>query len=104
MTRRHRITASVALALATGAATIALVAAFVAPASGTPPSGLTPDLLGRGTVPSGFRIRVDGVRMGSKGPVDFVAAHLTFAPGRYAYACSAHFQTMNGIFVVTPKG
>ena len=29
--------------------------------------------------------------------------HLTFAPGRYAYACSAHFQTMNGTFVVTPK-
>jgi plastocyanin len=29
--------------------------------------------------------------------------HLTFAPGRYAYACSAHFQTMNGTFVVTPR-
>ncbi len=23
-------------------------------------------------------------------------------PGRYAYACSAHFETMNGTFVVTP--
>ena len=30
--------------------------------------------------------------------------HLTLAPGRYAYACSAHFQTMNGTFVVTPRG
>ncbi|HEX3454732.1 MAG TPA: hypothetical protein VHS03_08910 [Gaiellaceae bacterium] len=29
--------------------------------------------------------------------------HLTFASGRYAYACSAHYQTMNGTFVVTPK-
>jgi hypothetical protein len=28
---------------------------------------------------------------------------LTLAPGRYAYACSAHYQTMNGTFVVTPK-
>jgi hypothetical protein len=27
--------------------------------------------------------------------------HLKLAPGRYAYACSAHFQTMNGTFVVT---
>jgi len=82
MIRKHRrITASVALALATGAATIALIAAFVAPASGTPPSGLTPELLGRGTVTAGFRIRVDGVRVSSQGPVDFVVEHLTFAPG-----------------------
>jgi plastocyanin len=29
--------------------------------------------------------------------------HLTFAAGRYAYACSAHYQTMNGTFVVTPR-
>ncbi len=29
--------------------------------------------------------------------------HLKFAPGRYAYACSVHYQTMNGTFVVTPK-
>jgi hypothetical protein len=27
--------------------------------------------------------------------------HLKLAPGRYAYACSVHFQTMNGTFVVT---
>jgi len=27
---------------------------------------------------------------------------LTLTPGNYAYACSAHFQTMNGRFVVTP--
>ena len=26
---------------------------------------------------------------------------LTLTPGDYAYACSAHFQTMNGTFVVT---
>ena len=26
---------------------------------------------------------------------------LTLTPGNYAYACSAHFQTMNGTFVVT---
>jgi quercetin dioxygenase-like cupin family protein len=82
MTRTHRrITASVALALATGAATIALISSFVAPASGTPPSQLTFQPLARGTVAHGFRIRVDGIRVGSKGPVDFVAAHLTFAPG-----------------------
>ena len=29
----------------------------------------------------GNRIRVGGIRVSSKGPVDFVAAHLTFAPG-----------------------
>ena len=27
---------------------------------------------------------------------------LRLAPGRYAYACSAHFRTMNGTFVVSP--
>jgi len=27
---------------------------------------------------------------------------LTLAPGSYAFACSAHFRTMNGTFVVTP--
>jgi glutamine cyclotransferase len=26
---------------------------------------------------------------------------LTLTPGKYAYACSVHFQTMNGTFVVT---
>jgi plastocyanin len=26
---------------------------------------------------------------------------LTLAPGNYAYACSAHYRTMNGTFVVT---
>lgn len=26
---------------------------------------------------------------------------LTLAPGKYAYACSVHFQTMNGTFTVT---
>jgi hypothetical protein len=82
MIRKHRrITASVALALTTSVATIALIAAFVAPASGTPPSGLSPQPLGRGTVADAFRIRVDGIRMSSRGPVDFVVEHLTFSPG-----------------------
>ena len=27
---------------------------------------------------------------------------VTLMPGNYAYACSAHFSTMNGTFVVTP--
>jgi plastocyanin len=27
---------------------------------------------------------------------------LTLTPGTYAYACSAHFRTMNGTFTVTP--
>jgi plastocyanin len=27
---------------------------------------------------------------------------LTLTPGIYAYACSAHFRTMNGTFTVTP--
>jgi plastocyanin len=29
---------------------------------------------------------------------------LTLTPGSYAYACSAHFQTMNGTFTVTAPG
>jgi hypothetical protein len=28
---------------------------------------------------------------------------LALSPGRYAYACSVHFRTMNGTFVVTPR-
>jgi quercetin dioxygenase-like cupin family protein len=77
----RRITASVALALATVAAAIALVVAFVAPASGSPPAGVTAQPLGRGTVADGFRIRVDGIHVSSNEPVDFVSMHLTFAPG-----------------------
>ena len=80
MIRTHRrITASIAFATAT--ATLALIAAFVAPARGTAPSGLHTLSLDRGTVADGFRIRVDGVRVSSQGPVDFVVEHLTFAPG-----------------------
>ena len=28
---------------------------------------------------------------------------IDLTPGTYAYACSAHFRTMNGTFVVTPQ-
>jgi plastocyanin len=28
---------------------------------------------------------------------------LRLTPGNYAYACSVHFQTMNGTFVVTAE-
>jgi quercetin dioxygenase-like cupin family protein len=81
MIRTHRhIKASVALALATSTATIAFIAAFVAPARGTPGSGVSIASLDRGTVASGFKIRVDGIRMRSDGPADFVVEHLIFAP------------------------
>ena len=80
MIRTHRrITASIAFATAT--ATLALISAFVAPARGTAPSGLHTLSLDRGTVADGFRIRVDGIRVSSHGPVDFVVAHLLFDPG-----------------------
>jgi plastocyanin len=46
------------------------------------------------------RLFTGGIR--STGTKKYV---LTLAPGSYAYACSAHFQTMNGTFIVTaPPG
>ena len=46
------------------------------------------------------RLFTGGIR--STGTKSYV---LTLTPGSYAYACSAHFQTMNGTFTVTaPPG
>jgi plastocyanin len=42
------------------------------------------------------RLFTGGIR--STGTKSYV---LTLTPGSYAYACSAHFQTMNGSFIVT---
>jgi plastocyanin len=42
------------------------------------------------------RLFTGGIR--STGTKSYV---LTLTPGSYAYACSAHFQTMNGTFTVT---
>ena len=60
---------------------LAAVAAIVGSARGTPPTGLTTEVLGRGTTLGGFKIHVDGIKVSSKDAVDFAAAHLTFAPG-----------------------
>ncbi len=49
-----------------------------------------------GSITENRRIFTGGIRfVGTK------TYTVTLAPGRYAYACSAHPQTMNGAFVVT---
>jgi hypothetical protein len=47
----------------------------------------------------------DGLQLDVQTAVEFVGDQtftITLVPGRYAYACSPHWQIMNGSFTVTP--
>jgi hypothetical protein len=77
--RPLRLAAAVAvLALALAAALIALPRDQ---ATATPPSGIAAQLLARGTVAKASHVRVAGIKLATRGPVDVATVHVTFQPG-----------------------
>jgi quercetin dioxygenase-like cupin family protein len=73
------------LAAAIAVLTVALVAAVTAlsgdHAQATPPSGIAAELLARGTIAHGHRVRVGGVELKTRGPIDVATVDVTFQPG-----------------------
>jgi quercetin dioxygenase-like cupin family protein len=64
---------------------LALVAALVMlprdRATATPPSGVAAQLLARGTVARASHVRVAGIKLATRGPIDVATVHVTFQPG-----------------------
>jgi hypothetical protein len=62
---------------------LALVAALVMlPRDrATPPSGVAAQLLARGTVARASHVRVAGIKLAARGPIDVATVHVTFQPG-----------------------
>ena len=62
--------------------TLALVAALIAlprdQATATPPSGIAAELLARGTVARADHVRVAGIKLATRGPIDVATVHVTF--------------------------
>lgn len=73
------------LAAAAAILTLALVAALIAlprdQATATPPSGIAAELLARGTVAQASHVRVAGIKLATRGPVDVATVQVTFQPG-----------------------
>jgi len=80
LTRRplRLATAAAALALALAAALAALPRDQ---AAATPSSGVTAELLARGTIGHAGHLRAAGVKLQTRGPVDVATVHVTFQPG-----------------------
>ena len=80
LTRRPpRLAAAVAvLALALTAAVTTLPRDQ---AAATPPSGVTAELLARGTIGHAGHVRAAGIKLQTRGPVDVATVHVTFQPG-----------------------
>ena len=81
--RAHLTRPAPVLAAALAVTALGLAAGTLAagPALGTPPAGLTAEILGGGTTLGGFKIHVDGIKVASEDAVSFTVEHLTFAPG-----------------------
>src|SRR5438067_1092207 len=81
------------------------LAAFVAVTKASPPSGVTPTILARGTFPS-FKVRSDplgpiaGFRARSKRPIDIVVRRHDYAPG----ATTGWHQHPGPIFITVTQG
>ena len=64
---------------------LALVAALIVlprdQATATPPSGVAAQLLARGTVADASYVRVAGIKVATRGPIDVANVHVTFQPG-----------------------
>jgi quercetin dioxygenase-like cupin family protein len=73
------------LAAAVAVLALALIAALVAlprdQAAATPPSGIAAELLARGTVADASHVRVAGMKLATRGPIDVATVHVTFQPG-----------------------
>ena len=87
--------AVVVLALGLAAALIALPRDQ---ATATPPSGVTAELLARGTLASAGQARVAGLKLRTSGPIDVANVHVTFQPGG-----STGWHTHPGPALVTVK-
>ena len=63
----------------------ALIAALLAlpreQATATPPSGTAAELLARGTIAQAGHVRVAGIKLATRGPIDVATVHVTFQPG-----------------------
>jgi hypothetical protein len=77
--RPLRLAATVAILALT------LVAALIAlprdQATATPPSGITAQLLARGTIAHASQVGVAGIKLQTRGPIDVATVHVTFQPG-----------------------
>src|SRR5215218_4653004 len=51
------------------------------PGRGHPPSGITAQLLARGTIAHASHVGVAGIKLATRGPVDVATVHVTFQPG-----------------------
>lgn len=73
------------LAAAVAILTAALVAALIAlpreQAAATPPSGVAAEVLARGTIAQAGHVRVGGIKLATRGPIDVATVHVTFQPG-----------------------
>jgi quercetin dioxygenase-like cupin family protein len=73
------------LAAAVAILALALVAALIAlprdQATATPPSGITAQLLARGTIADASHLRVAGIKLAARAPIDVATVHVTFQPG-----------------------
>jgi len=77
--RPLRLAAAVAILALTLAA--ALIALPRDQAAATPPSGITAQLLARGTIAHASHVGVAGIKLATRGPVDVATVHVTFQPG-----------------------
>jgi quercetin dioxygenase-like cupin family protein len=73
------------LAAAAAALALAVAAALAAlprdQAAATPSSGVTAELLARGTIGHAGHLRAAGVKLQTRGPVDVATVHVTIQPG-----------------------
>jgi hypothetical protein len=73
------------LAAAVAILTAALVAALIAlpreQAAATPPTGVAAEVLARGTIAQAGHVRVAGIKLATRGPIDVATVHVTFQPG-----------------------
>jgi hypothetical protein len=73
------------LAAAVAILALTLVAALIAlprdQATATPPSGITAQLLARGTIAHASQIGVAGIKLQTRGPIDVATVHVTFQAG-----------------------
>jgi quercetin dioxygenase-like cupin family protein len=72
------------LAAAVAVLALALLGATAMPrdhAEATPPSGVTAELLARGTITNPSHLHVAGIKLATRGPVDIATVHVTFQPG-----------------------
>ena len=50
-------------------------------AAATPPSGVAAEVLARGTIAQAGHVRVAGIKLATRGPIDVATVHVTFQPG-----------------------